>query len=88
MPVKHRKEIFYWEVTFFTSKKTSSVCQQLCSFLKENQIGFQETFTAEMHVITKYLVEGNARLFPGLPFLLDKHYHKNSALPTLLSLSI
>lgn len=41
-----------------------------------------------MHVITKYLAEGNARQFPGLPFLQDKHYHKNSALPTLLSLSI
>jgi len=33
VPVKHRKEIFDWEVTL--PQKTSNVCQQLCSLLEE-----------------------------------------------------
>lgn len=67
VPVRHRKEIFDWEVTFFTSKKTTNVCQQLCPFLEEKQTWFQETLLQQINIITTYL--GEAMLFPGPPFL-------------------
>lgn len=67
VPVKHRKETFDWKVTFLP-QKTSNVCQQLCSLLKEKQTGFQETFTTDMDVITAYLGEATLGCSQGFPF--------------------
>lgn len=71
MPTKHRKEIFYWEVTFFfTSKKKNTQCLSAALFIPWGKTDWnpRNPFTADRHVITKYLGEALLACSQGFPF--------------------
>lgn len=74
---------------FFTSKNKQ--CLSAAVFVpwgKTDRIP-SNAFSTDLNVITDYLGRAvNAWLFPGLPCLQDKHYHKNSVLCTQCSVSM
>lgn len=67
VPVKHRKEIFDWEVTFLPQKNKQ--CLSAAVFVpwgKTDGIP-RNTFTTDMNVITKYLGEAMRGCSQGFP---------------------